>query len=126
MEKTINIDGQDVRLKVTLNCMRMYKAQFRRDLMRDIFQFRQFENDIKDGELQASDDVVSKVDFEVFINLLWVFAKKADSSIPNPDEFEDRFTSIPFRIVLPEIMDLLNVLLDGQQTEKKNLAAVVK
>lgn len=126
MEKTITIDGQDVPLKVTANCVRMYKAQFRRDLMRDIWQFKQFESNIENGELKASDDVIAKVDFEVFSNLLWVFAKKADKSVPNPDDFEDRFTSIPFRIVLPEIMDLLTVLLEGQQSGKKHLAAVAK
>ena len=85
MEKTINIDGKDVKLKVTANCVRMYKAQFRRDLIRDIWTFKQFESNIVDGELKDTDDVIAKVDFEVFGNLLWVFAKKADNSIPSPD-----------------------------------------
>lgn len=79
-----------------------------------------------DGELQAPDEIVADVDFEMFSNLLWVFAKKADKSIQAPDEWEDNFTSIPLRTVLPEVMDLLTILLDGQQAGKKNLAQVTQ
>lgn len=117
MEKTIVIDGKEVKLKVTQGCARMYKLQFRRDLMRDVFKLKKFDAFIKDGKLEASDEIIASIDFEIFADLLWTFAKKADSSIPAPLEWEDQFTSIPLRIILPTVVELLTVLLDG--SEKK-------
>lgn len=87
---------------------------------------KKLEKYIIDGELQASDEVIAEIDFEVFSDLLWLFAKAADPSIKPPLEWESQFTSIPLRTLLPEIMELLTILLDSEQNQKKNLAQVVK
>ena len=117
MEKTINIDGQDVKLRVTAGCLRMYKLQFKRDLIKDIFKFKKLEKYIKNDSLELSDEAIALIDFELFSDLLWTFAKKADKDIPAPMEWEDRFTAIPFKDVYPEIIDLLSALLDGQKKQ---------
>lgn len=126
MEKTIIIDGKEVPLKVHAGCTRLYKMQFRRHLIHDLFKMKKLEKYIIDGELQASDEVIAEIDFEVFSDLLWLFAKAADPSIKPPLEWESQFTSIPLRTLLPEIMELLTILLDSEQNQKKNLAQVVK
>lgn len=117
MEKVITIDGQDIPLKVTAGCTRMYKTQFRRDLIRDIFKMKKLEKFMKDGELEMTDEAIAAIDFEIFSDLLWVFAKKGDKSIPSPLEWEDQFTSLPFREIYPEVIGLLTVLLDGQKKQ---------
>lgn len=117
MEKVITIDGQQVSLKVSGGCVRMYKLQFRRDLMRDIFKLKQLEKYVVDGAMIADDEVIANIDFEIFSDLLWTFAKKANPNIPSPMEWEDQFTSIPFTEVFPEIIELLTILLDGQKKQ---------
>lgn len=118
MEKEITIDGKKVPLKVTMNCVRMYKAQFGKELMRDVYRLKALEKFIVDGKLEASDELVANIDFEMFLNLLWVFAKKADETIPPPAKWEDKFSSFPIREILPEVMELLTYLLEGQKKTK--------
>ena len=113
MEKIITIEGHEIPLKVVSGCTRMYKLQFRRDLIKDVFKMKKLEKFLKDGELEMTDEAIAAIDFEVFSDLLWVFAKKADKTIPPPMEWEDQFTSLPFRVIYPEVIGLLTVLLDG-------------
>lgn len=115
MEKVITIDGIDVPLKVTAGCLRLYKLQFGRDLIRDIFKLKKLEKYIEGDSVDLPDDAIALIDFEVFSDLLWTFAKKADKSIKSPMEWEDGFSHIPFKTVFPEIIDLLTALLDGQK-----------
>lgn len=122
MEKVIVVDGQEIPLMVVAGCTRMYKLQFRRDLIRDIYKMKKLEKYIKDGELEMSDEAIAVIDFEVFSDLLWVFAKKADKTIPPPMEWEDQFTSLPFREIFPEVIHLLNILLEGLEAQKKQVA----
>ena len=117
MEKIITIDNQEVKLKVTAGCLRMYKLQFKRDLIKDVFKLKKLENHIVDGELDLSDEAMSLIDFEMFSDLLWTFAKKGDKTIPAPMEWEDNFVSIPFKTVYPEVVELLTALLDGQKKQ---------
>lgn len=122
MERTVIIDGQEVPLKVNASCQRRYKMQFRRELLHDIYKLKKLEKFLVDGEVVADDEAVAQVDFELFSDLLWLFAKTANKSIPAPLEWEEQFESIPFEDVLPTVMELLTVLLDS----KKNLNKVAK
>lgn len=124
MEKVITIDGHEVPLKVTAGCLRMYKLQFKRDLIRDVFKLKKLEKYLIDGSLDLTDEAIALIDFELFSDLLWTFAKKADKSISSPMEWEDQFTSIPFKDVYPEIIDLLTALLDGQKKQQTQRQAV--
>jgi hypothetical protein len=117
MEKVITIDGIDVPLKVTAGCLRLYKLQFGRDLIRDVFKLKQLEKYIKDDSVELSDEAIALIDFELFSDLLWTFAKKSDKSIKSPMEWEDQFTSIPFKTIFPEVIELLTALLDGQKKQ---------
>lgn len=113
MEKTIIIDGKEVKLKVNASCQRRYKMQFRRELMVDIFKMKNLEDLIEDGKVKDNPETIAQIDFELFSNLLWVFAKTADKTIPEPMEWEEQFTAIPIREILPTVLELLTVMLDS-------------
>lgn len=113
MEKLVTIDGKEVKLKAVGGCLRLYKLQFKRDMMRDLFKLKALEKHVVDGEFVADDEAVAKIDFEVFSDVLWTFAKKGDPSIPPPMEWEDNFSTIPFVQIYPEFSELLQALIEG-------------
>ena len=115
MEKVVKIDGQEVKLKAVGGCLRLYKTQFRRDMLKDLFKLKSLEKYIVNGEFKADADTIANVDFEVFADVLWTFAKKGDPTIKTPMEWEDQFTTIPFVKLYPELSELLYALLDGQK-----------
>lgn len=98
MEKTVWIDGKEVRLKATAALPLRYKAQFGRDFFGDVYKMNP---DMKKNR-------VENLDTTVFYNLIWVMAKNADKSIPEPVEWFDQFERFPLEDVLPTVFDLLN------------------
>ncbi len=96
MEKTVKIDGKDVRLKSSAALPLKYKAQFGRDFFKDI-----------DSENR---------DTEVLFNVIWVLAKAADNSIPDVIEWIDSFEAFPVFRVFGEANEL--VILSMGTTEK--------
>ncbi|BDH62110.1 hypothetical protein MTP04_22400 [Lysinibacillus sp. PLM2] len=113
MEKTIVIDGKEVRLKSNASCQRRYKMQFRREVLKDVFKLKKLEKYIKDGKLEASDEIIAEIDFDIFYDLLWVFAKTANKTIPDPLEWEEQFERIPIREVFPVVVEMLTSMLDS-------------
>ena len=59
---------------------------------------------------------LSLLDFDTLYDIVWVLAKSADSSIPDPLSWLDQFDSFPISEILPEIQDLLA---HSIKTEKK-------
>lgn len=96
MEKTVTIDGKEVRLKATAALPIRYKSQFGRDFFSDIlkllklFPLKDLDLD-KDEVDQDALKYIDHVDFEVFYNLIWTMAKNADKSIPDPETWFDQF-----------------------------------
>lgn len=109
MEKIINIDCKNVKFKTNGALLFLYKAQFRRDAMKDIMAIRSAIGD--DGEVDAE-----KLDFEVFFNLAWTMAKIADKNIDPPMEWLSSFDEFPILDILPDIFELLESALS---TSKK-------
>lgn len=115
MEKTIIIDGRDVRFKATGSMVLRYKAQFGKDFFAELMKMGALDkiknvNKIKPKDLEG-------LDFEVFYNMAWVMAKTADPSIPDPISWLDEFEEFPMFDILPQIQDLLISTL--QSTKKK-------
>jgi len=116
MEKLVLIDGQEVSLKVNASCLRRYKMQFRRDFIQDIYKLKKLEKYVnKDGVLSAEEEIIAQIDFELFSDLLWLFAKTADKTIPAPLEWEEQFERIPIQDTLPVVLELLTVMLDSSK-----------
>ncbi|HDR7685320.1 TPA: hypothetical protein QCX85_000664 [Bacillus toyonensis] len=123
MEKTITIDGKRVRLKSTAATVKRYKAQFRRNLFADMMGLGAISTlTSPDGSQQPIDTSnldLSKVDFELVYDLTWLFAKTADSSIPDPMTWLDEFEEFPIEEIMPDIMELVQVTMGAKKNNSK-------
>ncbi|HHT7238249.1 MULTISPECIES: hypothetical protein [Bacillus cereus group] len=119
MEKTITIDGKQVRLKATAATVKRYKAQFRRNLFADMMGLGAINGlTAPDGSQQPIDISnfdISKVDFELIYDLTWLYAKTADPSIPDPLTWLDGFEEFPMEEIMPEIMELIQVTMGAKK-----------
>ena len=114
MEKTIIIEGRQVKFKSTAATMLRYKAQFGRDMLRDFSILQAAFRKTKKG-IKLVD--IDKLDMETIYNLIWVFAKTADNSIPDVIDWFDTFDTFPLINVLSELTDLLTSSL---KVDRKN------
>lgn len=114
MEKILTIDGRQVKFKSTGAFLLKYKAQFKRDALKDVFRlidaFDQKKGTIKD---------IEALDLEVFYNIIWTLAKTADPNIPPPIEWLDGFSVFPLYEILPEVMDLITSSFTSEVSSKK-------
>ncbi|MED1092683.1 hypothetical protein [Bacillus paramycoides] len=119
MEKTITIDGKQVRLKSTAATVKRYKAQFRRNLFADMMGLGAIStltsSDGSQQPIDMSNVDLSKVDFELVYDLTWLFAKTADSSIPDPMVWLDGFEEFPIEEIMPEIMELVQLTMGAKK-----------
>lgn len=120
MEKTVTIDGKEVRLKATAALPIRYKSQFGRDFFSDIlkllklFPLKDLDLD-KDEVDQDALKYIDHVDFEVFYNLIWTMAKNADKSIPDPETWFDQFAIFSLEDVLPDLFELLEGVMGSKK-----------
>ncbi|OOR57498.1 hypothetical protein BGP34_13540 [Bacillus mycoides] len=119
MEKTITIDGKQVKLKSTAATVKRYKAQFRRDLFADMFALGAMGTitspDSTEGTIDLSTLDFDKVDFEVIYDLVWLYAKTADPSISDPLTWLDGFDEFPIYEIMPEINDLIQMTMGAKK-----------
>lgn len=112
MEKVLNIDGKEVKMRASALIPRMYRFKFGRDIIRDMNSLRKAYKKILDlpkdaTEEEKEDAQLSVVDLTIFENVAFVMAKHADPSIPDtPDEWLDGFEMFSIYEVLPEILNL--------------------
>ena len=109
MEKTIKIDGRDVRFKSVASTPRRYKAQFGRDLLQDLLKLNAAAKglkQLKDDPENVDPDSISAINTDLFDDIAWVLAKTADPEIPEPMLWLDQF-DIGMMSIIPEIQDLL-------------------
>ncbi|MCQ6530660.1 hypothetical protein [Bacillus mycoides] len=119
MEKTIVIDGKQVRLKATAATVKRYKAQFRRNLFADMMGLGAINAltspDGSEQPIVMSEVDMSKVDFEIIYDLTWLYAKTADPSIPDPMVWLDGFEEFPIEEIMPEIMELIQATMGAKK-----------
>lgn len=108
MEKIINIDGRDVKLKADGAILLRYKMQFQRDCLQDMFHL---------VKIKETKDY-SQFDTELLYRLTWVLAKTANTEIPPMMEWFAQFDNFPIFEVLPDVMDIIRGCL---ATKKKIL-----
>lgn len=107
MEKTVVIDNKEVKFKTNGAAPLKYKFQFKRDFFSDIVKMQS----AMDGDLSA-------LDLETFYNILWIFAKTADPSIPEPIKWLETFDSFPLAEIIPETIDLITSCLTSSNPQK--------
>lgn len=112
MEKTIEIDGKQVKFKSTAATPLRYKAQFGKDYFSEILKMEEL------AKLKKSKDAskaLSLIDFDTFYNLIWILAKTADSTIPEPLEWLDTFEEFPLMEIMPQIQELTITCIQGKK-----------
>jgi hypothetical protein len=116
MEKTILIDGKQIRFKTNGATPLRYKAQFQKDYFKEIMKLMPLG---KLGKSKKDADVkdLEALDFEVFYNMAWIMAKTADPTIPEQMLFFEQFDEFPMAEVIPELQDLM--LASFQSSKKK-------
>lgn len=90
MKKDIKIGERIVTMKATALTPIFYKEQFNRDLIRD---------------MQAINKT-KQLDFETISRLAWIFAKSADKSIPDMNEWLEGFEMFDVMLAGSDIVEL--------------------
>ena len=96
MIKTLKIDGKDIEFKSTGGTMMRYRNQFNSEFLTDLSALSK----------------VTKTDFSPFTSksieqIIWVLAKTADSSIPDPQTWYDSFDEFPIYEVWSQLQDMI-------------------
>lgn len=114
MEKTVIIDGREIRFKTNGATPLKYKLQFGKDFLSEILKLSVLKS-IQDFE-NIDSSVMEKIDFEVLYNITWTFAKTADQTIPEPEQWLETFDQFPIIEVFGELQELL---IANLQSKKK-------
>jgi hypothetical protein len=115
MEKTLTIDGKEVRFKSNGSIPLRYKAQFQRDFFKDIMKMATLQTLAGKKKIDPKD--LEVIDFEVFYNIAWIMAKTADPNLPEPIPWLDTFDVFPMADIIPELQDLVSANIS--QAKKK-------
>lgn len=114
MTKTVTIDGKEYRMRASALTPRLYRAFFKRDMMRDMQNLLNAYNQM----LQLPDDAAEEEKteanmaildhLEVFENIAWLFCREGGEQVGNsPDEWLETIEGM-FSIyeAMPAIIDL--------------------
>ena len=109
MEKTIMIDGREVRLRASAAIPRLYRIKFRRDILQDMQTIKKaveksVQENAKEGGQMSSIPLEA---LELFENVSYLMAKHADPAIPSTvEEWLDGFETFSIYTVFPTIEEL--------------------
>ncbi len=125
MERTLLIDGKEVKMKASALIPRLYRYKFGRDIIRDMNNLRRAylkaQKLPKNATLEQKQAAqFSVLDLTVFENVSYIMAKHADASVPDsPEEWLDQFEMFSIYEVLPKILELWSVSNGTISTPKK-------
>ena len=109
MEKTIMIDGREVRLRASAAIPRLYRIKFRRDILQDMQTIKKAvekssRENAQDGGQMSSIPLEA---LELFENVSYLMAKHADPAVPSTvEEWLDGFETFSIYTVFPAIEEL--------------------
>lgn len=116
MEKTLIIDGKEVKFRATAAVPRLYRIKFRRDIIQDMTVIQKaMKKADEDGESLPPEAL------EMFENVAYIMAKHADKdAIPaTPDEWLEEFKTFSIYQIFPEIIDLWELNMETASSAKK-------
>ena len=136
IERTIQIDGKDVRLRSSAMLPRIYRAKFGRDLFKD---FNDLEKDFKkngskkkiheedipeengdeENAPEETGSMISVSNLEVFENIAYAMAWHADPGTPDIEEWLEQFNIFSIYEVMPVIVTMWNSSLKTSVEPKK-------
>ena len=109
MEKTIMIDGREVRLRASAAIPRLYRIKFRRDILQDMQTIKKAvekftRENAQEGGQRSSIPLEA---LELFENVSYLMAKHADPAVPSTvEEWLDGFETFSIYTVFPAIEEL--------------------
>ena len=112
MEKTIMIDGREVRLRASAAIPRLYRIKFRRDIIQDMKTIQKaVEKSRQENQVDGQDgeelSTVPLEALELFENVSYLMAKHADPAVPpTVEEWLDGFETFSIYTVFPAIEEL--------------------
>lgn len=111
MEKILNIDGHEVKLKASGATPRIYRKMFRSDVFADM---QKLTTSIQKGDL-------SDESLECLENIVYVMAYQGDPDIPDLDTWLDQFGMFSIYQKLPDIIGLWNLNEEQIESAKKKV-----
>jgi hypothetical protein len=116
LEKTLTIDGKQVRFKSTAAVTFRYKNQFQKDYLIELFKaVSELENFIKIDTKDLTLEQLAEFDQERLLEIVWALAKTADPSIPEPLTWLDEFEEFPVRRIFIELYEMVQKTIHGKK-----------
>lgn len=97
MEKTLTIDGRQVKFKSTGGTLIRYRNQFNSEFLQDLMSLQAINLENLNG-----------FTYKPLEQIIWVLAKTADDSIPDILSWFDSFDEFPINKVWNELAELVN------------------
>ncbi len=114
MERTVNIDGREVRLRASAAIPRMYRIRFRRDIIQDMSSIQRAISQARENVTKFNtdeNDEVSSLPLDaltMFENIAYLMARHADpEAVPDSvDAWLDGFETFSIYQVMPVIQEM--------------------
>ena len=114
MERTVNIDGREVRLRASAAIPRMYRIRFRRDIIQDMSSIQRAISQARENVTKLNtdeNDEVSSLPLDaltMFENIAYLMARHADpEAVPaSVDAWLDGFETFSIYQVMPVIQEM--------------------
>lgn len=123
MEKTVLVDGREVRFRASAAIPRMYRLQFRRDILQDMHTIQAAIQEAREaaGEETDSGSPLPLEALTLFENVAYLMARHADpGSVPGTvEEWLDGFGTFSIYTVFPVIQELWAANIQTLNTPKK-------
>ena len=116
MDKTVEIDGREVKFRATARTPRLYRMVIGRDMIQDMNKLMKAYERKK-----QNDDELDVIDLQIFEDVAYAMARHADPNIEQKtaDEWLDTFNVFSIYEVLPHILELWALNTKQTSTAKK-------
>lgn len=125
MQKTLNIDGKEIKMRASALIPRLYRFKFGRDIIRDMVSLKKAYDKVQNLPEDATEEEIKEaqmtaLDLMLFENVSYIMAKHADNSIPDdPNEWLDGFEMFSIYEIFPEVLNLWAISNATTSTPKK-------
>lgn len=116
MDKTVEIDGKEVKFRATARTPRLYRMVIGRDMIQDMNKLMKAYERKK-----QNDDELDVIDLQIFEDVAYAMARHADPDIEQKtaDEWLDTFNVFSIYEILPHILELWALNTKQTSTAKK-------
>ncbi|EOW9529897.1 hypothetical protein ACO11K_003661 [Bacillus cytotoxicus] len=112
MEKTITVDGKQIRLKCTGATPMRFNAQFGKDYFAEVLKVAVIG---KEGFASMDLSLLANLETESLYNIIYIFAKTANPDIPDKLSWLDSFDEFPVFDIFIEIQDMIMATMQSKK-----------